>query len=115
MTNTRNTPIEALEHAYPFRARAYELRAGSGGSGIHHGGDGVVREIELLAPSDVTLVGERRTSGPWGTSGGGSGAAGLDVIDGRSVSSKVTLSLGAGSVIRVETPGGGGWGNASER
>jgi N-methylhydantoinase B len=113
MTNTRNTPIEALEHAYPFRARAYELRMGSGGSGIHHGGDGVVREIEVLAPSDVTLIGERRTTEPWGTSGGGNGAQGRDVIDGDEVPSKVTVSLDAGSVVRVETPGGGGWGRSA--
>ncbi len=115
MTNTRNTPIEALEHAYPFRARTYELRAGSGGVGIHHGGDGVVRELEVLSASDVTLIGERRTTGPWGTSGGGDGEPGRDTIDRAPVPSKVTVSLDAGSVVRVETPGGGGWGAGADR
>jgi N-methylhydantoinase B len=113
MTNTRNTPIEALEHAYPFRARTYELRPGSGGAGLHHGGDGVIREIEVLGPSSVTLVGDRRSIGTWGASGGGAGAPGRDEIDGGSVASKTTLSCTSGSVVRVETPGGGGWGTSA--
>jgi N-methylhydantoinase B len=116
MTNTRNTPIEALEHAYPFRARAYELRTGSGGEGRHHGGDGVVREIEILADdASVTLIGDRRRIAPWGTAGGSSGAPGRDLIDGADVPGKVTRSLSAGSVLRVETPGGGGWGRPAPR
>jgi N-methylhydantoinase B len=110
MTNTRNTPIEALEHAYPFRARTYELRLGSGGGGTHHGGDGVIREIELRAPASVTIIGERRATGAWGTSGGGAGEPGHDEIDGSPVASKVTVSCEPGAVVRVETPGGGGWG-----
>ncbi len=113
MTNTRNTPIEALEHAYPFRARRYELREGSGGAGKHRGGDGVVRELEILAPqATVTLITERRTRGPWGAAGGADGAPGHDEIDGQSVPGKVTREVEQGSVVRVETPGGGGWGNA---
>lgn len=111
MTNTRNTPIEALEHAYPMRGRCYEIRAGSGGSGLHPGGDGVIRELEILAPeATVTLITERRQRGPWGAAGGGDGAPGRNVIDGEHVPAKLTIDVGAGSVVRVETPGGGGWG-----
>ena len=110
MTNTRNTPIEALEHAYPFRARRYELREGSGGDGEHRGGDGVVREIEILAPeATVTLICERRTRGPWGVAGGADGTPGADTIDGERVPGKLTRDVDAGAVLRVETPGGGGW------
>jgi N-methylhydantoinase B len=115
MTNTRNTPIEALEHAYPFLARAYELRTGSGGIGRHHGGDGVVRELEILTDdASVTLIGERRLQGPWGASGGGPGASGRDLIDGSEVPAKVTRRVARGSRLRVETPGGGGWGSPSD-
>ncbi len=111
MTNTRNTPIEALEHAYPFRAVRYELRDGSGGAGRHHGGDGVVREIELLTDdATVTLITERRAHAPWGSSGGSDGAPGRNVIDGEEVAAKVTRAARRGTRIRIETPGGGGWG-----
>ena len=110
MTNTRNTPIEALEHAYPFRAHRYELREGSGGAGEHRGGDGVVREMEILAPdATVTLITERRRRGPWGVGGGSDGAPGRNLIDGAEVSPKVTLDVESGCVVRIETPGGGGW------
>ena len=116
MTNTRNTPIEALEHAYPFRARTYELRRGSGGDGRHHGGEGVVRELEILASdAHVTLIGERRSISPWGASGGKPGAPGRDEIDGEDVPAKVSRAVSPGSVLRVETPGGGGWGPAPPR
>jgi len=111
MTNTRNTPIEALEHSYPFRAVAYELREGSGGAGAHRGGDGVVREFDVLAPAAVvTLMTERRARGPWGLRGGGDGAAGRDFIDGERVPAKVVRHVEGSARIRVETPGGGGWG-----
>ncbi len=113
MTNTRNTPIEALEHAYPFRAWTYELRRDSGGRGRHYGGDGVVREIEILTTdASVTLIGERRSLRPWGSSGGEDGAAGRDEIDGNPVPAKVTRQVRAGARLRVQTPGGGGWGEA---
>jgi N-methylhydantoinase B len=112
MTNTRNTPIEALEHAYPFRARTYELRVGSGGGGLHRGGDGVVREIELLADATVTLVCDRRSRGPWGAAGGADGAPGAQAIDGDAVPGKVSRDIGAGTTVRIDTPGGGGWGRA---
>jgi N-methylhydantoinase B len=113
MTNTLNTPIEALEHAYPLRARAYELRSGSGGNGRYRGGDGVVRELEILAPeASVTLICDRRRVGPWGTSGGEPGAPGHDEIGGASVPGKVSRSVKRGTIVRIETPGGGGWGSS---
>ena len=111
MTNTRNTPIEALEHAYPFRAIAYELRDGSGGDGTHRGGDGVVREFEVRAPhAVVTLMTERRARGPWGLNGGADGAPGRDFIDGERVAGKIVRPVDGSACVRVETRGGGGWG-----
>jgi N-methylhydantoinase B len=116
MTNTRNTPIEALEHAYPFRAIAYELRAASGGAGRNRGGDGVVREFEVLAPEAVlTLMCERRLRGPWGLQGGADGAVGADYVDGVHVPGKIVRQLERGARVRVETPGGGGWGETNAR
>jgi len=109
MTNTRNTPIEALEHAYPFRARRYALRENSGGAGEHRGGDGVIREIELLTDATVTLITERRRRGAWGLHGAPDGAPGRNLIDGEEVAPKVTRSVSRGRVVRIETPGGGGW------
>ena len=111
MTNTRNTPIEALEHSYPFRAIVYELREGSGGAGRHHGGDGVVREFDVLAPhAVVTLMTERRARGPWGLAGGADGAPGRDFVDGERVDAKIVRSVEGSARVRIETPGGGGWG-----
>jgi N-methylhydantoinase B len=115
MTNTLNTPVEALEMAFPFRLLHYGLRAGSGGKGAHHGGDGVVREYLLLAPATVTIMSERRTVAPWGLAGGDAGATGRNLLihaDGRMeiLPSKFTRYLEAGTRLRVETPGGGGWG-----
>jgi len=110
MTNTLNTPIEVLERRYPLRVLTYGLRLGSGGAGMRPGGDGLVREIELLEPATVTLLGERRTHRPWGLAGGGEGAAGRHLLNGRELPGKVSLELGVGDRLRVETPGGGGWG-----
>lgn len=115
MTNTLNTPIEALEMVFPFRLLRYGLREGSGGKGAHRGGDGVVREYLLLAPATVTIMSERRTVAPWGLAGGEPGAPGRNVLihaDGREeeLPSKFTRYLEAGTRLRVETPGGGGWG-----
>jgi N-methylhydantoinase B len=115
MTNTLNTPIEALEMAFPFRLLRYGLRAGSGGEGRQRGGDGVVREYLLLAAATVTIMSERRTVAPWGLKGGDEGALGRNVLihgDGREevLPSKFTRYLEAGTRLRVETPGGGGWG-----
>ncbi|QXD15839.1 hydantoinase B/oxoprolinase family protein [Rhodocaloribacter litoris] len=115
MTNTRNTPVEALELAFPFRIVRYALRTGSGGRGRHRGGDGLVRAYELLAPATVTVLSERRDTGPWGLAGGEAGAPGRNVLvhaDGREevLPSKFTRRLQAGDRLVIETPGGGGYG-----
>jgi len=116
MTNTLNTPVEALEAYYPLRVRRYAIRPGSGGAGRHRGGCGVVREIELRAPAEVTLLGERRRVPPYGLRGGGAGAPGRDALvhagRTRRLPSKATVTLAAGDRLRVETPGGGGFGRA---
>jgi N-methylhydantoinase B len=114
MTNTKNTPAEAVELAYPLRVWRYELRPGTGGAGRHPGGDGLVRELEVLVDCSVTLQTERRTTVPWGLHDGEPGAAGRNVLvrDGaeEALASKGTWPLRAGDRIRLETPGGGGWG-----
>jgi len=114
MSNTRNTPVEALEMAYPIRVESYSLRHGSGGRGQHTGGDGLVRAIRFLAAATATLTGERRRRAPYGLAGGEPGAPGRNVLlrDDTSIDlpGKFTLALQPGDVIRVETPGGGGWG-----
>jgi N-methylhydantoinase B len=115
MTNSLNTPVEALEYAYPFRVRRYAYRDGSGGTGKFRGGDGLVREIELLTDAEVTLLADRRKFQPYGLSGGGPGAAGRASVmraDGGTVElpGKCSQRLKAGDVLRIETPGGGGWG-----
>ena len=113
MTNSLNTPVEALEYAYPFRVTRYALRPGSGGAGLHPGGNGVVREIELLGAAQVTLLADRRSTRPGGLNGGEPGAAGVTtaIVDGveRILPGKCTLELKAGSRLRIESPGGGGW------
>lgn len=110
MTNTLNTPIEALEMHYPVRINEYSIRRDSGGDGQFHGGDGLVREYEFLAPVQLTLLTERRRSAPWGLAGGAPGAPGKNLIDGDPVPAKCSLALKAGQVLRIETPGGGGYG-----
>jgi N-methylhydantoinase B len=115
MTNSLNTPAEALEYAYPVRLRRYSLRSRSGGRGAHTGGDGIVREIEVLTDTQVTLLADRRSRGPYGLAGGSDGAPGRTVIirqDGseEELGSKSSARLRSGERIRVETPGGGGWG-----
>ena len=115
MTNSLNTPAEALEYAYPLRVRRYSLRPGSGGNGEHRGGDGIIREIEVLTDCEVTLLAERRTHGPWGLAGGNPGAQGrASVIRNGGVieemPGKFSRRLQAGERIRIESPGGGGWG-----
>ena len=116
MTNSLNTPAEALEYAYPLRVRSYSLRAGSGGAGKHRGGDGIVREIEVLTDAEVTLLAERRARGPWGLNTGSDGAAGSASVlrgDGtiQVLPGKFNIRLRKGERIRIETPGGGGWGS----
>jgi N-methylhydantoinase B len=116
MTNSLNTPVEALEYAYPLRVRRYGYRYGSGGSGQYRGGDGLVREIELLADAQVTLLADRRKYRPYGLCGGSEGAQGRAVVT--DAGSEIEIELPgkcsrrapAGSVLRIETPGGGGWG-----
>jgi N-methylhydantoinase B len=114
MTNTMNTPIEALEAYYPLRITRYAVRRGSGGRGRHAGGSGVVREIEFLSPARLTLLTERRSVRPYGLAGGESGRPGVNELirRGRRVRlpGKTSLDVFPGDRLRVETPGGGGFG-----
>src|SRR5262249_10518156 len=117
MTNTLDTPVEALERALPLRVRRYGLRRGTGGEGAHRGGEGMGRELEALAPTEVSLITERRTSPPPGLAGGEPGAVGENWLlpggeEARAVrlADKCTVHLASGDVLRVLTPGGGGWG-----
>jgi N-methylhydantoinase B len=112
MSNTLNTPIEALEREFPLRVIEYALRRGSGGAGRRRGGDGVVRELEALTEMTYSLIGERRRPPPRGADGGGPGALGRDLLDGQPVEGKVTGTLAPGQRLRIETPGGGGFGDA---
>jgi N-methylhydantoinase B len=110
MSNTLNTPVEALETEFPLRVRELALRRGSGGVGEHRGGDGLVREIEALAPMRFTLIGERRRHAPRGRDGGADGAPGRDALNGEPLPSKAEGALKPGDRLRIETPGGGGCG-----
>jgi N-methylhydantoinase B/oxoprolinase/acetone carboxylase alpha subunit len=116
MTNTRNTPVEALERAFPLRVRRQRLRRGSGGAGEAPGGDGIERDLEVLVDATVSLITERRVARPWGSDGGGAGAAGAnwllpggDEQRAEHLPDKCTLHLHPGDVLRLLTPGGGGW------
>jgi N-methylhydantoinase B len=117
MTNSLNTPIEALEYAYPFRVRSYSYRTGSGGAGTYRGGDGIVREIEVTTPARITLLTDRRIFRPYGLAGGEAGAAGRSILlsdkEPKELPGKCSFEAKAGDVIRIETPGGGGWGPVS--
>ncbi|MBT8336804.1 MAG: hydantoinase B/oxoprolinase family protein, partial [Gemmatimonadetes bacterium] len=114
MSNSLNTPIEALEHAYPFRVVHYSIRRGSGGAGRAPGGDGLRRDLELVGDAQVTLLTERRLAGPSGFAGGENGAPGANVLirDGTEnpLPGKVTFDARAGDIVSVRSPGGGGWG-----
>ena len=119
MSNTRNTPVEVLEYAYPLRVVRYSMRDGSGGRGAARGGDGLVRELEFLTSAEVTLLTERRRFAPWGLQGGEPGATGRNLLithlpDGREqevpLRGKQRLTVRPGDRLRIETPGGGGWG-----
>lgn len=114
MTNTLNTPVEALEYAYPFRLRRYEIRRGSGGGGKQRGGDGICREMELLYDAQVTLLTERRRFAPYGAEGGQPGQTGRNILtrsgEESELPGKISLAVRAGDILRIETPGGGGYG-----
>ena len=114
MTNSWNTPVEAFEHQYPLRIRGYRIRSGSGGAGRHRGGDGIIREFEFLTPADVTILSDRRLRGPNGLLGGESGAPGRNtLLKGKravSIPGKARFEVEAGDVLRIESPGGGGYG-----
>src|SRR5918999_320602 len=110
MSNTLNTPVEALELGYPLRVRRYALRRDSGGRGCFRGGDGVVRELEVLEPCRLSVVSERRAHAPAGERGGGPGSPGRNLVNGEEVGAKLTRDLAPGDVVTIETPGGGGFG-----
>jgi len=116
MTNTRNTPVEALEHAYPMRVIETRIRRGSGGRGRWRGGDGIVRSLELLAPARVSIISERRVRGPYGLAGGERGRPGENLVQARStrrarrLPGKFQIDVEEGTVVTVRSPGGGGFG-----
>jgi N-methylhydantoinase B len=114
MTNTLNTPVEALEYAYPFRISRYALREGSGGIGRHRGGDGLVRAYEFLQPAEITLLSDRRATQPYGLDGGEPGQPGHNCLRQNGIEKtlpgKCSFSVEAGDALIIETPGGGGYG-----
>jgi N-methylhydantoinase B len=110
MSNTLNTPVEALELEFPLRVTRYAIRRGSGGAGRHRGGDGVVRELEALQPLSYSLITERRRHAPPGADGGEPGSAGRNLLDGAELPPKSAGELQPGQRLRIETPGGGGHG-----
>ena len=115
MSNTLNTPVEALEREFPLRVVEYALRRGSGGEGRRHGGDGVVRELEAREEMSFSLIAERRRHGPHGAAGGQGGRPGRDTLDGAPLPGKAAGMLAPGARLRIETPGGGGFGDERSR
>jgi len=118
MSNTLNTPIEALEHNYPLHLEEYSIRQHSGGTGQHHGGNGLIRAIRFLSPASITVTSERRQAPPYGLQGGQPGQPGKNSLiqngTEKEIPSKTTLTLHSGDILRLETPGGGGWGTPKE-
>jgi N-methylhydantoinase B len=114
MTNSWNTPIEAFEHEYPLRVESYRVRPDSGGAGAHRGGDGIIRELRFLEETEITILSDRRARGPWGLEGGEDGKPGVNelVVNGRAarLPAKTRVTAKPGSVLRISTPGGGGFG-----
>ena len=110
MTNTRNTPIEVMETSYPVRIKQYAIRQGSGGVGLHKGGDGLVREFEFLNSANVTLLTERRLTPPWSLNGGLNGGCGQNLLNGKALTPKICFDVNKGDCLTIKTPGGGGWG-----
>ncbi|MCW3031725.1 MAG: hypothetical protein JWM60_70, partial [Solirubrobacterales bacterium] len=113
MSNTLNTPVEALEREFPLRVLEYSLRRGSGGAGRHRGGDGVIRELQALSEMSYSLIAERRRHPPRGAAGGADGLPGRDELDGEELPGKSTGTLRPGQRLRIETPGGGGFGDGA--
>ena len=111
MTNTQNTPAEVLEINFPLRVKRYAIRKGSGGKGLHNGGDGMVREFEFLDDAIFTILSERRRRAPWGLGGGEDGQVGANYLNDRLLPAKVQRNAKQGDSLRIETPGGGGWGS----
>ncbi len=112
MTNSKCTDPEILETRFPVRIRRFALRQGSGGEGMHRGGEGLVRELEFLARMRVSVLSERRVTRPYGMRGGGPGAPGMNLLNGKELPHRVSVEVSPGDVLRIETPGGGGWGRA---
>ena len=110
MTNTLNTPIEALELEHPLRVERYELVYGTGGEGRHRGGDGLVRSVSVLEEASLSLLADRRRHRPRGAAGGGDGSTGANLVNGTELAPKASARLAPGDVVEVRTPGGGGWG-----
>ncbi len=110
MTNTLNTPIEALEHGFPFRITSYYLRKNSGGKGKFRGGDGVVREYKFQSTATVTVISDRRQRAPYGLNNGKPAKVGQNFLNGKKISGKTSFEVKKGDILRIETPGGGGWG-----
>jgi N-methylhydantoinase B len=115
MSNTLSTPVEALELALPLRVERHGLRVGSGGRGTFPGGDGIVRELRVLEPCRLTLLTQRRRHAPQGAAGGAPGAAGRNLLNGEELEALATGDLAAGDLLRLETPGGGGYGPPDSR
>jgi N-methylhydantoinase B/oxoprolinase/acetone carboxylase alpha subunit len=113
MTNSLNTPVEALEHLYPLRIRRYSIRKNSGGAGRNRGGDGILREFEFLTDTDIAILSDRRVRGPYGLEGGEFGEPGRNLLNGQPAPAKGSLRAKAGDVLSIETPGGGGYGRQS--
>jgi N-methylhydantoinase B len=118
MTNTLNTPVEALEYAYPLRVLRYEIRRGSGGAGKYHGGDGIRRDVQLLADAHATLLSERRRYPPYGLAGGSPGQCGENLLirgdKEQILPGKGSFELLKGDVLSIRTPGGGGYGRTED-
>jgi N-methylhydantoinase B/oxoprolinase/acetone carboxylase alpha subunit len=115
MSNTLNTPVEALELSYPLRVERYELRRGSGGAGRFRGGGGVVRELRVLERCRLSLLTQRRSLAPRGADGGGDGVPGRNVLNGKELPAFATIDVEPGDLLRIETPGGGGYGTEGSR
>jgi len=113
MTNTRITDAEVLEARYPVRVHRFALRSGSGGDGSRHGGDGLVRELEVLAPLQIAMLSDRRSTAAFGLAGGEAGAPGRNLVNGRAVAGRFAITVAAGTRLTIETPGGGGFGRRS--